>query len=89
MFTKAEQRKNREMMKAQRERDAKRKIDTHRNILIGDLVCQYFPDVMQIQPRNSKVGNKAAFAEFENALRWLSEHTEFLNNMRDNPPNED
>lgn len=89
IFTRAEQRKNREKMKAKREEDAKRKIDIHRYILIGELFCQYFPGMMQIQPRRSKADNKAAFAEYENALRWLSEHTEFLNNMRNNPPNED
>ena len=76
-------------MKARQELEAKRKVDVHRNILIGELVCQYFPSMMQYQPRHSKADNKIEFSEFENALRWLSEHTELLYNLRNNLPNED
>ena len=88
IFMRAEQRKNQKKMKERRELEAKRKVDVHRNILIGKLVCQYFPHVMKYQPQHSRAGNEIEFAEFENTLRWLSEHIELLNNMRDNPQNE-
>ena len=88
IFTRAEQRKNQKKMRERRDQEAKRKVDVHRYILIGELVCQYFPSVIKYQPRHGKVDNKIEFAEFENTLRWLSEHIELLNNMRDNPQNE-
>lgn len=83
-----EQLKNQRKLKERRQQEIKRKIDTCRNIVIGELVCQYFPSAMQYQPRHSKAENKVEFAEFENTLRWLSEHIELLNNMRNNSPKE-
>lgn len=78
-----EQRKNLRKAKERREREAKRKLDARRNFLIGELVCKYFPSMMQYQPQRSQADNRAEFADFESKLRWLSEHTEILQRMQE------
>lgn len=73
-----EQLKNRKKMQERRELVANKKLDTHRNIIIGELVCKYFPDVMKYQPQRSKSANSEAFKDFENILKVLASDTEFL-----------
>jgi len=70
-------------MKELRELEAKRKVDTHRNIIIGELVCKYFPDVMECQPQRSKKDNAEIFKDFENLLRVLAADTELLAHLKD------
>jgi len=78
-----EQLKNQKRAKLRREQATKRKLDARRNFLIGELVCKYFPSMMQYQPQRSQAGNKAEFADFESKLRWLSEHPEILQRMEE------
>ena len=73
-----EQLKNRKKMKERREQEAKRKIDIHRNIIIGELVCRYFPDVMKYQPQRSKSVNTEVFKSFESVLKVIASDTELL-----------
>ena len=76
--SRTEQLKNRRRVKLRQEQAAKRKLDARRNYLIGELVCKYFPSVMQYQPQRNQADNKAEFADLESRLQWLSEHTEIL-----------
>jgi len=77
-----EQLKNRKKMQERREQEAKRKVDTHRNIIIGELVCRYFPDVMEFQPQRSKSANVEVFRDFENFLKILVSDTELLAHLK-------
>ena len=73
-----EQLKNRKKMQERREQEAKRKVDIHRNIIIGGLICKYFPDVMEYQPQRSKKGNAEVFKCFESILEMIASDTELL-----------
>lgn len=53
-----------------------------RNLVIGELVCEYFPDVAQIEP-GQKYENPERFAMFENVLSVLSEDTDMLNELKE------
>jgi hypothetical protein len=77
-----EQLKNRKNMQERRELAAKRKVDTHRNIIIGELVCRYFPDVMEYQPQRSKSANTEVFRDFENFLKMLASDVELLAHIK-------
>ena len=77
-----EQLKNRKKMQERREQEAKRKVDTHRNIIIGELVCKYFPDVMEYQPQKSKSANTEVFKSFESVLKVLVSDMELLAHIK-------
>ena len=73
-----EQLKNRKKMQERREQEAKRKVDIHRNIIIGEMVCKYFPNVMEYQPQRSKSANAEVFKDFESVLEAIASDTELL-----------
>lgn len=77
-LTRIEQLRNQKKSQERREREAKHKMDAHRNFLIGDLVCKYFPDMMKYQPKRSKADNAEEFADFENFLCWLSDNADLV-----------
>ena len=77
-----EQLKNRKKMQERREIDAKRKVDTRRNIIIGELVCRYFPELMEYQPHRSKSANAEVFKNFESILKMLASNTELLAHVK-------
>lgn len=77
-LARVEQIKNQNKSRERREMEAKRKKDAHRNFIIGELVCKYFPDMMKYQPKRSKVDNTSEFADFENFLCWLSDKTDLV-----------
>jgi len=77
-----EQLKNRKKMQERREQEAKRKVDIHRNIIVGELVCKYFPDVMEYQPQRSKFANTEVFKSFESVLAVIASDTELLAHLK-------
>lgn len=77
-LTRIEQLRNQRKSQERRERKAKHKMDAHRNFLIGDLVCKYFPNMMKYQPKRSKADNAKEFADFENFLCWLSDNADLV-----------
>lgn len=85
-ITRIEQIKNQKKMNENRERETKRKVDAHRNFIIGELVCKYFPSMMRYQPHRNKADNEAEFANFANILSWLSDNTELLTNIKEEAP---
>lgn len=56
----------------------KKEEDTRRYIIIGKLVCEYFPKLMKCQLRRSEAETKEEFSDLENILAYLAEHTEIL-----------
>lgn len=77
-----EQLKNQKKSKERREQEAKRKMDTRRYIIIGELVCKYFPDAMKYQPQRSKADNAKEFETFANILNLLADNTELLAKLK-------
>ena len=83
VISRVEQLKNQRKSRERREQEAKRKLDTRRNIIIGELVCRYFPDVMRLQPQRSKADNAAEFEAFASILSTLANDTELLVRLKE------
>lgn len=73
-----EQLEHQRRLKKRREDAQKRKDDLRRYIIIGKLVCRYFPKMMKCQPQHSDAGNAEEFSDLEEALAFVAGHTEFL-----------
>ncbi|MCL2621237.1 MAG: hypothetical protein FWD97_09930 [Defluviitaleaceae bacterium] len=54
-----------------RELEAKRKRDTRRNLIIGEIVCKYYPYAEQLVPKKSKADNDAEFAQLDRFFQQL------------------
>jgi len=78
-----EQLKNRKKVQERRDLEARRKVEFRRHIIIGELVCKYFPDVMKYQPQRYKKDNAKEFADFERFLQVLATDTEPLTTLYD------
>lgn len=77
-----EQLKRQQLMKAQRDRDAKCARDTRRYIEIGKLVCKYFPSLLDCRSANEKESTgDLAFLEF--VLKLHDDHPDIVCQLRD------
>ena len=77
-----EQLKNQKKSQERQEQAVKRKMDTRRKIIIGGLVCKYFPDIMKYQPQRSNADTTEEFAAFENILRILVVNVDLLTELK-------
>lgn len=69
-------------LKKRRDDVQQRKEDTGRYIIIGKLVCRYFPDMMKYRPQHSDAENAKEFSSLEKVLAFLARHTEFLEEVK-------
>lgn len=77
-----EQLKRQQLMKAQRDRDAKCAKETRRYIEIGRLVCKHFPSLLDCQSVSGKESaNNLAFLEF--VLKLHCDHPDPVRRLRD------
>jgi len=76
-----EQLKRRKKLDARRNQASKAKADTRRNIIIGEMICKYFPDVMEYQPCRNSSENAVAFASLDGFLKALSLNEEILTKL--------
>lgn len=77
-----EQLKRQQLMKAQRDKDAKHARDTRRYIEIGKLVCKYFPSLLDYRFANEKEStSNLAFLEF--VLKLHGGHPDIVCQLRD------
>jgi len=67
-----EQLKHQKKLQDMRERKAKQKTDIRRYIIIGEMVCKYFPEVMLYQPRKTNTENAEEFSHLDDFLQELS-----------------
>lgn len=65
-----------------KERDAKRKKNQRRNYIIGELVTQYFPEVLKLEP-GTKAENAAIFRPLEAFLSELASDQELMKILRE------
>lgn len=61
-----------------RKREAERKLRDRRCYIVGGLICKYFPEINQLQPRQTKAENDAEFAAFEGILSLLASEPELV-----------
>ena len=72
--------KNQKKLKERREQEAMRKMDTRRYIIIGELVCKHFPEMMNYQPHRNCTDNKE-FTVLTNILSLLAANKEMINKL--------
>lgn len=82
-ITRIEQIKNQAKSKARREREAQRKIDTRRNIIIGELVCKYFPNMKRYYPKGNDADIAKEFLFFESILSILAGNTALITELKE------
>lgn len=58
-------------IKRKKLREKQKKIDSHRNYIIGEMVAKYFPELVKIMP-GSKTENAEKFSGFEEFLKMIS-----------------
>ena len=64
-------------------RDKLKKLNDRRNYILGELLCKYFPELMELEPGTTKAENAARFASFENFLSALSDDTELMDKLKE------
>lgn len=64
-------------IRLRKEREEKKKQDQRRNYIVGELVCKYFPKLLELPP-GTKAQNEQTFKELEVALSKLSQDGEFI-----------
>jgi hypothetical protein len=73
-----EQLKHRKREQEIRERNKREAVNTRRNIIIGELVSQYFPEVLNLQPKRTADANKAEFEDFEKILSAIAADNNYI-----------
>jgi len=81
-MSRIQQLKNQKELERRRNLEAKRKTDILRHIVIGELVCKHFPEMMQYQPQRNRSDTAKEFLDFENLLQTLATDTEFLDYLK-------
>lgn len=76
-----EQLKNQNNLKKRRKREAERKIEIRRYIIIGEIICKYFPEMKDYRPQQNSSDNAKEFADFESLLRLLANNQEMLTRL--------
>ena len=79
---KAAMMKERKRLEVLREQEARKKKDLSRHIILGAMVCKYFPSVSHFEP-GTQAQNAAELAPFDAFLAVLSEDQELLAGLRD------
>ena len=64
-------------------RDKLKKLNDRRNYILGELLCKYFPELMELEPGSTKAENAARFAPFENFLSTLADDPELMNELKE------
>ena len=65
-----------------REKNAREKINTRRNIIIGKMVEKYFPEVLEFIPRWAEAEDKVEFAPLEHFLSMLAADIEYIERIK-------
>lgn len=64
-------------------RDKLKKLNDRRNYLLGELLCKYFPELMELEPGTTKAENAARFASFENFLSALADDPDLMEDLKE------
>jgi len=65
-------------------KDASHDVNIRRQIIVGGLFCELFPQVLQLQPQDSEPENQVEFAPIEYFLRLLVSDKNYLAQISDN-----
>ena len=77
-----EQLKRRKILQDNKEKEKQDAINTRRYILIGKLICKYFPEVLKLQPRLTKAENNIEFKLLEVFISILADDKEYIGRIK-------
>ena len=63
-------------------RDKLKKLNDRRNYILGELLCNHFPELTKLEP-GTKEENAARFAPFENFLSALADDPELMDELKE------
>jgi hypothetical protein len=58
-------------------------VDTRRQIIIGGMVIDKFPELLRFEPRNNEAEDNIEFAPFISFLALLAADTEYVNRLKE------
>jgi len=78
-----EQLKQQKILDENRERDAKKKLDSRRLFMIGELFCKHFPIAQEIVPGRSIEEDRLNFEHLDHFMEALAKCQEYYQEMED------
>ncbi len=80
---KEEQLKQRKILAENRAREARKKLDTRRLVIIGELFCKHFPIAQEIAPGRSAEEDRLNFEHLDHFMEALAKCLERYQDMED------
>lgn len=80
---KKEQKKRQQRMKKRKEQKDAKAANARRCFMLGEAVCEYFPDMQKYHPRYSVSEMDDAFREFRAILELLSKDNKLLGSIKE------
>ena len=77
------QAKRRQQLQDNRDKEAQRKLDTRRKIIIGAIFAEIFPYVRQFQPRRTQAENTIEFAPLRELLVMIAEDKDYIAQLQE------
>ena len=65
-----------------RDQEKKNALDTRRNIIIGAMVSEYFPEVLRFQPCRTDAENNVEFAPLTRFLAMLAADKQYVDGLK-------
>ena len=75
--------KHRQRLAERAERDRKKKEDSRRKYIIGDLVLKYFPELREIELDTNRAKTQENFSQVDAVLSLLASKRELISELRD------
>ena len=79
---KVEQMKRQKILQDNREKKKQEAITMRRNILIGELITKYFPEVLKFQPRRTQAENSIEFELLELFVSMLADDKDYIERLK-------
>lgn len=58
-------------------------VNLRRQVIIGGIICKYFPETLSLQPRQTELDNKDEFALFEATVALIASDTKYRDSFKE------
>lgn len=79
--SRTEQLKNRARAQQRRKEAAIKKAEIRKHIFVGEMVCRYFPNLMQYDPPSFGKEDGHDYDHLESTIKWLADHSDLLDEL--------
>lgn len=83
VHAKKEQKKRQKRMKKRKEQKDAKTANARRCFMLGEAVCEYFPDMQKYHPQDNAPEMDDAFREFRDILELLSKDDKLLGSIKE------